>query len=256
MKIATWNVNSIRARLPRLLAWLERAQPEVMCLQELKVATGAFPIEEIRQAGYFAAVNGQKTYNGVAILSRSELRDVMPDLGDGVEDPQARLLSARVSGVTVISAYFPNGGTVGSDGWTYKLDWMRRLRAYLERRFKPSQLIAVCGDFNVAPREADVCDPDEWRGTVLFHPEARAALEQIAEWGLVDPFQEKHPEGGIYSWWDYRQLAFPRNKGLRIDHVFVTRPLMERCVSVEIDRQARKGKLPSDHAPVVAVFND
>ena len=256
MKIATWNVNSIRTRLPRLLDWLERNRPNVMCLQELKVTTEGFPLTELREAGYSAAVNGQKTYNGVAILSRSEPGDVSSGLGDPVEDPQARLLSARIDGVAVISAYFPNGGIVGSPGWVYKLEWMHRLRAHLKRRFLPSERVALCGDFNVAPRDADVCDPDAWRDTVLFHPQARAILARIADWGLVDAFQEKHPEGGIYSWWDYRRLAFPRNKGLRIDHIFLTRPLMNRCVSVEIDRQARKGKLPSDHAPVVAVLSD
>ena len=171
--------------------------------------------------------------------------------GDGGDDPQARLVAARVGGVHVVSAYVPNGQEVGSDKWAYKMEWMKRLRAWLDRRFAKTDLVALCGDFNVAPEARDVCDPAAWESSVLFHPEARAALEHVREWGLVDAFRLHHEAPGLYSWWDYRMLAFPRNQGLRIDHVLLSEPLAARCSAARIDRDERKGKQPSDHAPVV-----
>jgi exodeoxyribonuclease III len=254
VKIATWNVNSVRAREERLLRFLRARQPDALCLQELKVEDAAFPFDAVREAGYFAAVHGQRTYNGVAILAREEPRDVERGLADGGDDSQARLIAATVDGVRVLSAYFPNGGELGSDKWQFKLDWMRRLRAHLDRRYDPQQPLALCGDFNVAPEARDVCEPKAWEGTVLFHPDVRAALENVRGFGLQDALRIHRQEAGIYSWWDYRMLAFPKNRGLRIDHVFVTRPLAERCTGVVVDRDERKGKQPSDHAPVVAEF--
>ncbi|MBN1347448.1 MAG: exodeoxyribonuclease III [Phycisphaerae bacterium] len=255
MKIATWNLNSIRARLERLLAWLRQHDPDVLCLQELKVADQAFPHETIREAGYHAAVFGQKTYNGVAILSRTEPQDVERGIDDGVNDPQARFLSARVGDVRVVSIYVPNGQEVGSDKYAYKLDWLRRFRAYLDRRFSPSDALIVCGDTNVAVDEKDAANPDQWADSVLCHADARAALRDVLDWGLVDVLRRHHPEGGLYSWWDYRMLAFPKNNGLRIDHILATPPLANRCTSAEIDRDERKGAKPSDHAPTIAEFD-
>jgi exodeoxyribonuclease III len=252
MKIATWNVNSVRARLDRLLAWLSRVEPDILCLQELKARDDAFPREEIRKAGYHAAVYGQKTFNGVAILSRSESQNVCRGMDDDVEDPQARLIAAEAGGIHVISAYIPNGQCVGTSPYAYKLDWLRRLRAFLERHFTPEMPVVVCGDFNVARDERDVADPATWAETVLYHPTSRAALEELLAWGLVDVHRQQHPEGGFYSWWDYRALAFPRNDGLRLDYIFATAPLAVRCTSAEIDRQERKGEKPSDHAPMIA----
>jgi exodeoxyribonuclease III len=254
VKIASWNVNSIRARQERLLAWLAVHQPDVLCLQELKVPDDAFPGNELRGAGYHAAVHGQKTYNGVAILSRTEPEDVRHGFEDGGDDGQARLIAARIAGTWVLSAYVPNGSQVGSDKWSYKLEWLRRLRAHLQDRYDRDQLLCLCGDFNVAPEERDVHDPKLWAASVLFHPEARAALESVTTWGLVDTFRMHHSEAGRYSWWDYRMLAFPRNNGLRIDHIFATAPLARTCVAATIDREQRKGKQPSDHAPVVSEF--
>ena len=251
MKLATWNVNSVRAREERLLRWLEANRPDALCLQELKVTEDGFPALSLGSLGYRAAVHGQKTYNGVAVLSKTEPSDVERGFGDGGDDAQARLVAARVGGVHVVSAYVPNGAEVGSDKWAYKLDWLRRLRAWLDRRFAKGDLVALCGDFNVAPEARDVCDPEAWEPSVLFHPEARAALEHVRAWGLVDAFRLHHEEGGLYSWWDYRMLAFPRNQGLRIDHVFLSEPLAARCRAARIDRNERKGKQPSDHAPVV-----
>ncbi len=251
MKLATWNVNSIRAREERLLRWLTTHRPDVLCLQELKVTEDAFPLLPIRSLGYHAAVHGQKTYNGVAILSREEPAEIERGFGDGGDDTQARLVAARVGSVRVVSAYVPNGQEVGSDKWAYKLDWLKRLRAWLDRRCSKGDLVAVCGDFNVAPEARDVCDPAAWEPSVLFHPGARAALEHVRAWGLVDAFRLHHDAPGLYSWWDYRMLAFPKNQGLRIDHVLLSEPLAARCTSALIDRNERKGKQPSDHAPVV-----
>ncbi len=256
MKIGTWNVNSIRARQERLLAWLRKVQPDVLCVQELKVADEVFPYEPIREAGYHAAVHGQKTYNGVAILSRNEPTNVVCGLADEADDPQARLIAAEIDATHIVSAYVPNGHVVGSDKYRYKLDWMERLRDYLNRRFDPSGRLVLCGDFNVAPDDLDVANPESWAGSVLCHQDARDALDNIRRWGFTDVFRQHHPEGGIYSWWDYRMLAFPKNDGLRIDHVFATEPLAGRCTSAGIDREERKGHKPSDHAPVIAQFDN
>jgi exodeoxyribonuclease-3 len=251
VKLATWNVNSIRAREERLLRWLGATQPDVVCLQELKVVEDAFPLLALRALGYHAAVHGQKTYNGVAILARSEPSEVERGFADGGDDSQARLVAARVGELRVVSAYVPNGQEVGSEKWAYKLEWLRRLRAWFDRRFRPTERIVLCGDFNVAPEARDVCDPVAWEPSVLFHPEARAALESVRAWGLVDAFRLHHQAPGFYTWWDYRMLAFPKNQGLRIDHVFVSEPVAATCRAALIDRNERKGKQPSDHAPVV-----
>ncbi len=254
MKIATWNVNSIRSRLERLLNWLKKMQPDVVCLQEIKVMDEAFPYEPLREAGYYAAVFGQKTYNGVAILARDEPTNVDHGLGDDVEDPQARLSAADVTGVRVISAYIPNGQAVGSDKYEYKLAWMGRLRRYLEDRHDPTEPLVLCGDFNVACDDLDVANPEKWAGSVLCHHTVRDAFEQVRQWGLTDVIRQQHPDGRMYSWWDYRMLAFPKNDGLRIDHILATEPLARCCTSAEIDRDERKGQKPSDHAPVIAAF--
>lgn len=254
MKLATWNVNSIRARLPRLLDWLARTSPDVVCLQELKVPDEEFPVEAIRGAGYHAVFHGQPTYNGVAILTREAPVDVRRGFDGGGDEEQARLIAATVEGVRVISAYVPNGQTVASDKWAYKLDWMDRLRAHLDAVYRPEEPIALAGDFNVAPEDRDVARPDEWRESVLCHPEARQRLRRIADFGLVDAVRLYQEGPGPYTWWDYRMLAFPKGNGLRIDHVFLTRPLAERCTAAWVERNERKGKLPSDHVPVLTEF--
>ncbi len=251
MKIATWNVNSVKARRERLLAFLARHAPDVVCLQELKTEEKGFPFEEVRAAGYFAAVLGQKTYNGVAVLSREEPADVSTGFGDGGDESQARLVAATVGGLRIASAYIPNGKEVGSEKWPYKLEWLARLAAWVERQADGPPLV-LCGDFNVAPEERDVASPAAWADSVLCHPEVRSAWERILSAGLVDSFRLHHAEGGLYSWWDYRMLAFPKNEGLRIDHVLLAPALVPRCTGAFIDRDERKGKLPSDHAPVFA----
>ncbi|MFI5288473.1 MAG: exodeoxyribonuclease III [Polyangia bacterium] len=254
MKLASWNVNSIRARIDRVIPWLEATRPDVLCMQELKAEEKDFPREAFERIGYQVAAACQKTYNGVAICSLQPATDVMCGLGDGDDDPQARLVAATVAGVRVLSAYVPNGQSVGSDKYAYKLRWLERLRGYLDARCDPKAPLVLCGDFNVAPEERDVYDPVSWANETLFHIEARQALERVRAFGLTDTFRLHHEEAGVYSWWDYRMLSFPKNRGLRIDHVFVTEPLARRCASAWIDREARKGKLPSDHAPVLASF--
>lgn len=254
MKLATWNVNSIRARLDRLLAFLGREQPDVVCLQELKVTSDQFPHVEIEAAGYRSAVLGQKTYNGVAILSRTEPEDVRTGIGDDPADTESRLIAARVDGVRVISAYVPNGKVVGSDKWDYKLAWLRRLEAWLGATWSPVEPLVLCGDFNVAPEDRDVARPDEWADSVLCAPEGRERLKAIVQWGLADIIRAHHEGPGPWTWWDYRMLGFAKGNGLRIDHILATAPLAGRCLEARVDRDERKGKLPSDHAPVLAVF--
>lgn len=256
MQIATWNVNSIRARKERVLAWLTAQRPDVLCLQETKVADEAFPYADFAALGYQVAVAGQRTYNGVAILSRTPPQDIVRRFDDGEDEPDARFLAATIGRVRVVCVYVPNGQVVGSEKFAYKLAWLRRLRRYLDRHYAPQDLLVLCGDFNVAPKPKDVHDPDTWRETVLFHPDARAAFNELRAWGLLDAFRLHRQESGLYSWWDYRQLAFPRNHGLRIDHILVTAPLAARCTGARIDRDARKGQGASDHAPVLAEFAD
>ena len=256
MKIASWNVNSIRVRRERLLRWMEANRPDVLCLQELKVTETQFPVDALRAAGYDVAVFGQKGYNGVAVLSRTGLglEDVRMGLDDGVEDAAARLVSARVGTLRVITVYVPNGQVVGSDKYAYKLDWLRRLRAYLERHHRPSEPLVLCGDFNVAPEPRDVQFPKQWEKSVLFHVDVRAALRELMAWGLTDTFRIHHQEGGFYSWWDYRMLSFPKNDGLRLDLVLASAPVAASCTETSIDRNERKGKLASDHVPVLATL--
>ena len=256
MKIAAWNVNSVRARLDRLVDWLKSAQPDVVCLQELKCQDPEFPMEAVREAGYHAAVHGQKTYNGVAILAKTEPTDVVRGLSDGVDDTHARLIAATVNGVRVLSVYAPNGQEVDSDAYKYKLQWYGRLRRYLDARHKPGEPLVLCGDWNVAPEDIDTWDPALWEGQTLFTTKERAALKELCAFGLTDTFRKLHPAEQKFSWWDYRMLAFPKNKGLRIDHVFATAPMAKRLVDAGVDREARKGKQPSDHAPVWAEFKD
>jgi exodeoxyribonuclease-3 len=250
VKLASWNVNSIRARLDRLVEWIDRVGPDVLCMQETKVSDDLFPLEPFRSRGYQATIFGQKTYNGVAIVARAALGRV--DRGfPGDSNPESRLIAATVDGVRLVNVYVPNGRAVDSPHFASKLEWLRRLRRYLDDTVRPDELVAVCGDFNVAPEDRDVYDPVAFRNQVHCHPEERKALAEVAAFGLVDVLRRHRPEAGLYSWWDYRQGAFHRNWGLRIDQIWMSEPLGARCTSASIDREARKGKQPSDHAPVI-----
>lgn len=254
MKIVSYNVNSIRARLERLIPWLDATSPDVVCVQEIKCEESAFPYEDLRQIGYHAAVFGQKTYNGVAILSREAPTDVLIGMNDGVDDPEARLVSAMVGGVRVISAYVPNGQDMSSDKYPYKLEWLQRLGRYLERECSPEEPMVLCGDFNIVPADIDCHDPEMWEGSVLFNPAVREAFDRLLGFGLVDVVRARHPGESVYSWWDYRMLAFPKNLGLRIDFVMATSVIANRLVDAGVERDERKGAKPSDHAPVFAIF--
>ena len=254
MKIATWNVNSILARLPLVLRWLGEAQPDALCLQETKCVDDKFPAEAFAELGYRSETFGQRTYNGVAILSRGECGSVGRGLPGDEAGAQARVLRATVEGVRVINVYMPNGAFVGSDKYAFKLEWMKRLREFLDSHYKKDEQVLLCGDFNVAPEDRDVHNPKLWQGRVLFSEPERAALDRIKQWGFQDAFRLVNTEGKQFSWWDYRAGAFKRNLGLRIDHVWVSEPLAERTKSVLIDTQPRAWERPSDHAPVIAEF--
>jgi exodeoxyribonuclease-3 len=255
LKIATWNVNSIRARKDRVLAWLQGNEPDVLCVQETKVTDDIFPHEDLKAIGYQAAIHGQKTYNGVALLTRKPITDVVRGFGDEGDDSQARFIGGSIDGVRVYSAYIPNGSSVGSDKYQYKLEWLQRLRRYLDAQESPETAVALCGDWNVAPEDRDIHDPLLWEGEVLCTDAERAALQRIVDWGFQDTFRMHCEEEGKFSWWDYRMLGFPKNKGLRIDHIYATESLASKCTDSVIDRNERKGKGASDHAPVVALFD-
>ncbi len=251
MKIATWNVNSINVRLPRLLAWLAANQPDVLGLQETKLDDPRFPSMEIAAAGYQASFYGQKTYNGVAILSRAHVADValgMPQFGDD----HKRVIAATVGGIRFVCFYVPNGQSVDSDKYQYKLRWLAAATAYLRAELTQYPRLAVVGDINIAPEDRDVHDPELWRGQVLATDAERAAFRDWLGLGLKDAFRLFEQPEKTFSWWDYRQLAFPKNQGLRIDHILLSPALAATCTSCRIDRQARKGEKPSDHAPVIA----
>jgi exodeoxyribonuclease-3 len=253
MKLAAWNVNSLKVRLPHLLDWLAQAQPDVVCLQELKLEDAKFPRAELEAAGYQAAFSGQKTYNGVAILARGALADVsagMPDFAD----EHKRVVAASVGEVRVVSVYCPNGQSVGSDKYDYKLRWYAALHDYLAGELRRHPELAVAGDFNVAPEDRDVHDPKAWEGQVLVSESERAALRALFGLGLRDSFRLFEQPEKTYSWWDYRMMAFRRNAGLRIDHILVSEPLAKRCTASCVDKAPRKLERPSDHAPVIAEF--
>jgi exodeoxyribonuclease III len=252
MKIASWNINSLRRRQDRLLEWLEKTKPEVVCLQETKCPDDQFPALALQSLGYYSAYHGEKSYNGVAVLARLELRDVRASLCDEVEDRQARVIAATVDGVRVYSIYAPNGQSIGSPAYDYKLKWYRRLRACVSQ--EKQQDLVVCGDFNVAPEDLDVHDPQLWRGAIMCSEAERAAFRDLCATGLVDTFRLHHREPGLFSWWDYRMLAFPKNRGLRIDTILASQAFAKKCIGAGIDRDMRKGHEPSDHAPVWAEF--
>jgi exodeoxyribonuclease-3 len=254
MKLATWNVNSLNVRLPRLLAWLAAAQPDVVGLQETKLEDAKFPRQELADAGYTAHFAGQRTYNGVALLVRDgtgPATDVVAAL-PGFADEQKRVLVATVNGIRIVNFYVPNGQAVDSDKYRYKLDWCAAATAYLRAELARHPSLAVVGDFNIAPEDRDVHDPLAWAGQVLCSDAERAVFRDWLSLGLADSFRLFDQPEKTFSWWDYRQLAFPKNRGLRIDHVLLSKALAGKCAACRIDRNARKGEKPSDHAPVIA----
>ena len=254
MLIASWNVNSLRVRLEHVLDWLREVQPDVLGLQETKLIDDNFPVAEIEAAGYRCAFSGQPTYNGVAVLSRLPIEEVTTEIDD-FEDSQRRVLGARIGPLRILNLYVPNGQSVDSEKYRYKLDWLAALRAQLSREVGQSEYVTVVGDFNIAPQDRDVHDPMSWEGKVLCSPKERAALEDILALGFEDTYRLFDQPEKSFSWWDYRAAAFRRNMGLRIDLVLASTPLSRRCVGASIDTAPRKLDRPSDHAPVYAEFD-
>ena len=254
-RIATWNVNSLRIRLPQVLQWLETEQLDVLALQETKMVDEDFPLEEINMAGYQAIYSGQKTYNGVAILSKAgPVAPIVTDFPD-FADPQRRVLGTRINDISILNLYVPNGSEVGSEKFDYKLNWLTHLKSYTRSLLKENKNVILLGDFNIAPDERDVHDPDEWEGKVLFSKQEREQLQQLLNEGLLDSFRLFDQEEGSFSWWDYRAAAFRRNRGLRIDHILISKPLEPKCLGCRIDKSLRQLERPSDHTPVIAEFD-
>lgn len=250
MRIATWNVNSVRARLDRALAWIDRVQPDLVCLQELKCQHAQFPGEGFEARGYQAVVHGQKTYNGVAILSRLPIEDAAT-VQPLTDDAAARGIAATVAGIRIVDLYVPNGKAVGTESYDYKLRWLDGLLAWLDQHHKSIEPVLVCGDFNIAPDDRDVHDPAAWHEQVLCSTPERDRYQALLRWGLQDALRHFTDEPAQYTWWDYRNLSFQKRMGLRIDHFLVTPAVLERAERVWIDREERKGTGASDHAPVI-----
>jgi len=254
LKIASWNVNSLNVRLPHVLAWCDMAVPDVLALQETKLVDERFPVDELMEAGYHSVFSGQKTYNGVAILSREPASDTVTDI-DGLDDPQRRILAATIAGVRIIDLYVVNGSEVGSEKYAYKLHWLEQVTKFIAREMQAHDKVVVLGDFNIAPDDRDVHDPEAWHERILCSTPEREALQRILDLGLSDTFRLFEQEEKIWSWWDYRQAAFRRNMGLRIDLVLASAALTEVCKASYIDKEPRRQERPSDHAPAVAEFD-
>jgi exodeoxyribonuclease-3 len=254
MKIATWNVNSMNVRQPQVVEWLQTHEPDVLVLQEIKQLTEKFPADDLQALGYHSIASGQKTYNGVAVISKTEASDPVFDFPD-LEDPQRRILASTVNGVRIVDLYIPNGFEVGSEKYDYKLGWLSSLQRFLEAEIKQHEKLVVLGDFNIAPADADVHDPEKWGEAILCSPKERAALGGLIDLGLTDVFRKfEHPEK-TFSWWDYRAAGFRRNIGLRIDLILTSAAMTEACTASYVDKEPRAWERPSDHAPVVAEFD-
>jgi len=253
--IATWNVNSIRTRLAQVLEWAEAESPDVLCLQETKVTDDLFPVEPFQEAGFSVALAGQRTYNGVALVSREPLEDVVVGFPGDPDPTKVRVISATLGETRIINLYVPNGSEVGSEKYAYKLAWLEGIHGWLDAEHDPEQPLAILGDFNIAPEDRDVHDPEAWEGQVLCSEPERDALRALMDWGLVDLFRRHDPEAGKFSWWDYRQGRFRRGHGLRIDLILGTAGLAESSTRCRIDAGPRALEKPSDHAPVVVTFD-
>lgn len=253
MKIATWNVNSLKVRLPHVTEWLQSAEPDVLVLQEIKQVSDAFPAADFEALGYRGLANGQKTYNGVANLAKGELADPVTAI-PGFDDEQKRVLATTVNGVRVVNLYVPNGQAVGSDKYDYKLGWLKALRDWLAAELEQHERLVVLGDFNIAPDDRDVYDPEKWGDAILCSPAERAALAELTALGLEDVFRRFEQPEATFSWWDYRAAGFRRNAGLRIDLILASPALAENCRASYVDREPRTWERPSDHTPVIAEF--
>jgi exodeoxyribonuclease-3 len=253
MKIATWNVNSLNVRLPHVLEWLAANEPDVLVLQEIKQVTEAFPLDAFTEAGYKSVASGQKTYNGVATISREEPLDSITDF-PGFDDPQRRILATTINGVRVVDLYVPNGQAVGSEKYEYKLSWLEALRKFLKVELESHKNLVVLGDFNIAPEDRDVYDAEKWGDAILCSPREREALGELFKLGMSDVFRQFDQAEKNFSWWDYRAAGFRRNAGLRIDLILASAAMAEACQTSYIDKEPRTWERPSDHTPVIAEF--
>ncbi len=254
-RVASFNVNGIRARLPLLVSWLQEEAPEVVCLQETKVQDTEFPREALEEAGYGPLFTGEKGFNGVATLSRGPQELLRVGLDDGDPPDEARLILVKILGIPILNTYVPQGTAPDSDRFRYKLNWLLRVRRFLERHLMPDEPLVWAGDFNVAPEPRDVYDPEGLRGSIGFHPEEHRALEEVRRWGLVDAFRLHVPDGGHYTFWDYRiRNALARGIGWRVDHIWATEPMARQCRRAWIDVELRRAERPSDHAPILTEF--
>jgi exodeoxyribonuclease-3 len=254
VKIATWNVNSLKVRLPHVLDWLAASQADILCLQETKLTDENFPAEDIEAAGYRVVYSGQKTYNGVAIISKQEATGVITDV-PGLDDPQRRILGATIGGIRVLNLYVVNGQEVGSEKYAHKLHWLDRVTDYIESQLQEHERFIVLGDFNIAPEDRDVHDPEAWHERILCSTPEREALNKLLALGLTDSFRQFEQEDNSFSWWDYRAAAFRRNRGLRIDLILTSKALGEAATACSIDKEPRRLERPSDHTPVIAEFD-
>jgi exodeoxyribonuclease-3 len=254
VKIATWNVNSLKVRLPHVLEWLGAHEPDVLVLQEIKQVTDAFPADELEAAGYQSVASGQKTYNGVAVIAKETPADPVTDF-PGFEDPQRRILASTINGVRIVDLYIPNGSEVGSEKYAYKLSWLAALNDYLKDELTRHEKLVVLGDFNIAPADEDVHNAEKWGEAILCSPKERAALKGLIDLGLSDVFRQFEQAEKTFSWWDYRAAGFRRNAGLRIDLILATETLSKNCTASYVDKEPRGWERPSDHAPVVAEFD-
>ena len=254
MKIATWNVNSMNVRLPHVLEWLAANSPDVLVLQEIKQVTEAFPVDALREVGYESIASGQKTYNGVAVISKTLPVDPLTDF-PGFDDPQRRVLASTVNGVRIVDLYVPNGQSVGSEKFDYKLGWLAALHRFLEQEIARHDKLVVLGDFNIAPADEDVHDPEKWGEDILCSPQEREALGKLLDLGLTDVFRKFEQPEKCFSWWDYRAAGFRRNAGLRIDLILTSASMAANCIGSHVDKEPRAWERPSDHAPVVAEFD-
>ncbi|HJS51823.1 MAG TPA: exodeoxyribonuclease III [Pyrinomonadaceae bacterium] len=254
MKIATWNVNSINVRMPQLLGWLDKNELDVVCFQETKTIDENFPLDDLVNLGYEAVFMGEKSYNGVAIISKYPIEEVQKNYLDDDDTAPKRLIAGTINGIRIVNTYIPNGSELWSDKFTFKLDWLQRLRRLFDETCDVNKNVLLCGDFNVAPEEPDVWNVGAWRGRLHFSRPERAAIHHLKQWGFVDVFRKINPEAREFSWWDYRAGAWQKNHGLRIDHIWTSPPLAEKCTGCWIDKGPRALEKPSDHAPVIAEF--
>ena len=256
MKIATWNINGINSRLEHVVKWSLVAKPDVLCLQETKTPDAKFPVMKLKKIGFeYIEVHGEKSYNGVAILSRLPLEDVLKGFPKETPDEPKRVIAATVEGVRVVNAYFPHGTQIGSDKFHFKIDWVAKLRKYFDKYYDREDMVLLCGDTNITPHEMDLWNVRYWAPRMHFTKEEREVLQKLKQWGFIDVFRQMNDQPGEYTWWDtFRESSFPKNRGLRLDHIWASQPLAELCSDCWVDREPRGWDHPSDHAPVLADF--